>query len=540
MKERREKSGRWRAGMAFILSILLLLLTACTPPPRSDQNRQKSSDMTAETESADELSAEVAVEHPTLVEDSHLLDRYPEEEFSAQDDDQDTETISAVPTDTSEDIAEVGDSTEIEESTEGDVNVSNAESLMDGGEASPAASRASEVKEFGIFFPVLEMPPYEVGAKASIVAVGDVLFHSHMIAGGEQEDGTYDYNFMFEYIRDINGQADYALCDMEGTLAGEPYTGYPLFSAPDAVAEAMKNGGFDMVTAMNNHSIDRWAEGVVRTNQVLRDYGLEVIGTRRSEDETTWSVQELNGIKVGFAAWSYETGRQDDQRSLNGITIPEDALPLVNSFTQEEPYFSEDLKRMTDQATAMREAGAEVLIYFLHSGTEYSSEPNDVQRQLAETLATAGVDVIFNCGPHVILPVESVPRPDYQTPILCFYSLGNCVSDQLFDTDNNQGRAEDGVIGMVQFERRFDGSVTLCDAGYYLTYCYKLNDGNGRTKNRPIPVRQALYAPGSFGIEGSEDLFEDSLARSTDMMSNNKVDFEFFSEKVNPSDIHVE
>ena len=53
-------------------------------------------------------------------------------------------------------------------------------------------------------------------------------------------------------------------------------------------------------------------------------------------------------------------------------------------------------------------------------------------------------------------------------------------------------------------------------------------------------MRQALYAPGSFGIEGSEDLFEDSLARSTDMMSNNKVDFEFFSEKVNPSDIHVE
>ena len=73
---------------------------------------------------------------------------------------------------------------------------------------------------------------------------------------------------------------------------------------------------------------------------------------------------------------------------------------MVNSFTQEEPYFSEDLKRMTDQATAMREAGAEVLIYFLHSGTEYSSEPNDVQRQLAETLATAGVDVIFNWTPR--------------------------------------------------------------------------------------------------------------------------------------------
>jgi len=265
--------------------------------------------------------------------------------------------------------------------------------------------------------------------------------------------------------------------------------------------------------------------------------GTDVIGTRRDEEENTWCIKDINGIQIGFAAWSYETGRQEDLRALNGITIPDDALPLVNSFSQEEPYFSEDLEAMVAQSEAMRAAGAEVLVYFIHSGIEYSFAPDDIQRQLAETLATAGVDVMFNCGPHVILPIETVPRPAGQDPMICFYSLGNCVSDQLFDTDNNQGRAEDGLIGTVEFERQMDGSVRLSDAGYYFTYCFKQHEGSGRTKNRPIPVREALANPSQYGIEGYEHLFEDSLTRSSDMMSENAVEYDFFGEKMTAEDV---
>ena len=65
------------------------------------------------------------------------------------------------------------------------------------------------------------------------------------------------------------------------------------------------------------------------------------------------SVQD--SMELGWlAAWSYETGRQDDQLT-NGI--PCLRMPSVGQFIcQEEPYFSEDLKRADNQATAMREA----------------------------------------------------------------------------------------------------------------------------------------------------------------------------------------
>ena len=68
-----------------------------------------------------------------------MLDRYPEEEFSAQDDDQDTETYLPFQL-IRQKILQRLEQHGIEESTEGDVNVSNAEKFTRTVEASPAAS----------------------------------------------------------------------------------------------------------------------------------------------------------------------------------------------------------------------------------------------------------------------------------------------------------------------------------------------------------------------------------------------------------------
>lgn len=370
----------------------------------------------------------------------------------------------------------------------------------------------------------------ERGSRASVVCVGDVLFHSAMIAGGEQADGSYDYDFLFDRVKPFVEAADLAMCDMEGTLAGVPYTGYPLFSAPDEVARAMAVGGFDIATNMNNHTIDSYADGVIRTHQVLSDQGLSVIGTRPDTDGRTWSIQTVNGVRIGFGAWSYETARVDGRRMLNGLTISDEALSLVESFSQEEPYFEEDMERLAAQVAEIRTAGADCVVYFIHAGTEYDSEPNDWQRGVSQALADAGCDVVFSCGPHVIQPVETVERASGGDPMLCFYSVGNFVSDQLYDTDNNGGRAEDGLIGMVKFERRADGSVALCDAGYLTTYCHKRYEGDGRTKNQPVPVEKGLESPETFDTAGIADLLAASRERSQTVMAKNQVSYDFFRE----------
>ncbi len=404
----------------------------------------------------------------------------------------------------------------------------------------PNASEADEAPLVATVAPTAVPEPSiaaNTGRKATVMFAGDVLMHSYLINGGETEDATYDYDYLFQPISSFLSAADYAICNMEGTLGGEPYTGFPLFSAPDELARAMRVGGFKAATNANNHTIDRGHEGVIRTNNVLKEAGLDVLGTRAGEDADTWFIREINTINVGFSNYTYETARQDGSRSLNGIKMSADTEELIDSFSYEEPDFSADLAEMADRVTRMREAGAEAVVFILHWGTEYSSAENDYQVRIAGALADAGVDVIFSCGPHVIQPVKSVSSADGAHDTLVFYSGGNFVSDQLYSTAGNNGRAEDGLLMMAQFERDPSGDVRLSDSGYFLTYCYKNKYAEYKTHNSPIPVRAALADPDQFNSHEYGHLLEDSLTRSQIVMSENDVSGLRFRELSWPDEI---
>ena len=65
----------------------------------------------------------------------------------------------------------------------------------------------------------------------------------------------------------------------------------------------------------------------------------------------------------------------------------------------------------------------------MHWGAEYKLTPTDEQQELAKLLNSLGVDVIIGHHPHVIEPVEEIIGEDGHKTI-CFYSLGNFVSNQ--------------------------------------------------------------------------------------------------------------
>ncbi|MCK7539175.1 MAG: CapA family protein [Marinilabiliales bacterium] len=69
--------------------------------------------------------------------------------------------------------------------------------------------------------------------------------------------------------------ADVAIGNLEVTLGGAPYKGYPAFSSPDALAVACRNAGFDILVTANNHSADRGTKGLVRTIRVLDSLGIQ-------------------------------------------------------------------------------------------------------------------------------------------------------------------------------------------------------------------------------------------------------------------------
>ena len=54
----------------------------------------------------------------------------------------------------------------------------------------------------------------------------------------------YDYSDCFKFVKEEISRADIAVANLEVTLGGKPYRGYPAFSAPDEYLSAIREAGF--------------------------------------------------------------------------------------------------------------------------------------------------------------------------------------------------------------------------------------------------------------------------------------------------------
>ena len=71
--------------------------------------------------------------------------------------------------------------------------------------------------------------------------------HQAQIDAAHVSEGKYDYSSCFSLIKEQISQADLAIGNLEVTLGGKPYRGYPMFSAPDEYLQAIKDAGFDIL-----------------------------------------------------------------------------------------------------------------------------------------------------------------------------------------------------------------------------------------------------------------------------------------------------
>ncbi len=70
-----------------------------------------------------------------------------------------------------------------------------------------------------------------------LIFAGDIMGHAPQIKSAETAPGKYDYTPCFRYIKPVLSKADLAIGNLELTLPGKgPYSGYPMFRSPDALA----------------------------------------------------------------------------------------------------------------------------------------------------------------------------------------------------------------------------------------------------------------------------------------------------------------
>jgi poly-gamma-glutamate synthesis protein (capsule biosynthesis protein) len=252
-----------------------------------------------------------------------------------------------------------------------------------------------------------ESPRYSL----TLLAAGDNLFHEPIIKGSKQND-AYDFSPVYSEVKSIIQNADLAFINQETVMAGDEFgfSGYPAFNTPQSLAQTLADTGFDIVNHANNHAMDMGGDGLLATLELWDAIpDVTVIGARKGEAPLT--IITVNNITLGFLSYTY---------GLNGIPLPKNNLNLVSLINRE---------KMATDIEALRPL-CDFLVVSMHWGDEYRLvEPGQDQKNLAAFLAEHNTDLIIGHHPHVLQRFETLPRPDGKET-LCFYSLGNFVSNQ--------------------------------------------------------------------------------------------------------------
>jgi poly-gamma-glutamate capsule biosynthesis protein CapA/YwtB (metallophosphatase superfamily) len=299
--------------------------------------------------------------------------------------------------------------------------------------------------------------------RISILFTGDIMQHdSQIVAAYDPSTKEYSYESCFKYIDPILQSADLTIGNLEVTLGGPPYKGYPQFSAPDQLATQLKMSGFDILVTANNHCVDRERKGLERTISILDTLGLVHTGTFVDSIQRRLlypMIVERNGITLSLLNYTYGT---------NGIPVP---FPNVVNLI-DTTLIKNDL------AIAQK---TDAIVVFMHWGNEYQSLPNAFQKRLAELCFRGGAKLVIGAHPHVVQPMEWSKEKDK----LIAYSLGNFVSGQ-------RPRYRDGGamlwVELEKIKKDSVSSTSIKQAQYELQWIYKTS--GVKSQFYILPVQQ--------------------------------------------------
>lgn len=316
-----------------------------------------------------------------------------------------------------------------------------------------------------------EPSPEHVNTVTSTLAVGgDIVMHTGL-NGEAMGDTGYDYVPIFGILKDFIASADYSVCSLVTTFAeGANYTAYPLFKSPTDLAASIAQVGFNLVNTATSHCVDSFKDGIDYTLDTLDAAGLSHVGTYRTQEERDASgnryMADINGINVAFLAYTCDTNSVPVAGFEYAASIC--ALDYLGGGTKI------DYDLMQADISSAREAGADIVFVFMSWGTEFATEPNEQQVEIADFLFENGADIII--GGHCRVPQRMELRTvkdaegNERTGFIC-YSLGNMLSCQ------NDEYTDISALVNIQLTKDTDTSeVWISDVSYKPIYMADLYD----------------------------------------------------------------
>lgn len=260
----------------------------------------------------------------------------------------------------------------------------------------------------------------------------------------QQENGIYDC--ISEELLEYMQQADIMCLNNEFTYSAEgaPLEGkaYTFRANPERVS-ILQEMGVDVVKLANNHVYDYGEQAMLDTFDTLEAAGISYMGAGRNLEEAMEPVYvELDGKTVAFVSAS----RAEKFKMTPQAT--EDTPGILRCY---------DIGLFLQTIAEARE-NADFVLAYVHWGTEYSYDLEEVQLTTGKEYLDAGADVVIGAHSHCLQGMEYYDGK----PII--YSLGNFwFNEKTLDTmllqlhfygDDEGGQIDVQVIPAIQSECR--------------------------------------------------------------------------------------
>lgn len=223
--------------------------------------------------------------------------------------------------------------------------------------------------------------------------------------------------------------------------------------APSAIADAIREMGFNEALLSTEHILDQGAQGAEDTASALTNQRISAFGVNTASSQQH-QILSLNGVRVALLLYTdVLTAKGQNELAAHPALL--------------QPFNLETARR---DIQAVRAQGASCVIVCMYWGRADTTTPTNAQKNTARSLAEMGADVILGTRPTRVLPVEiigSIREDGKYHETLVAYSLGSLL------TESREGYDISGIL--LHFNVILDeyGQLSFGAVEYTPTYIWK-------------------------------------------------------------------
>ena len=245
----------------------------------------------------------------------------------------------------------------------------------------------------------------------NLLFAGSIFLNNKAYESGSNPDGTFNYDHLFEYIKDDIKKADLAVVDQE-TIFETEKKGFvkKVSNTPSELGDAIAKAGFKVVLHGTLYAFAKEERGIKNTlNFWKKKYpSIKILGIDElPNNKDDYYIFKKNEIKVGlinFYGYNYNI-------------IPKEKEFYVNIIKKEK------LKGLVEKLSTE----TDFVIVCINWGNKNSTKPSKSQIKLAKEITKHGAKLIIGHHPSVVQPVSHIKSKGKRS--LVFWSLGHLVSD---------------------------------------------------------------------------------------------------------------